>query len=555
MDWLIDLARDGTAAGSVITLGAVIALGLALGGVRVRGIGLGVAGVLFAGLLFGHFGMKLDRVVLDFARELGLILFVFAIGLQVGPGFSAALRREGLALNALAAGVVVMGAIIAVGGAWLAGLEIPAAVGTLAGATTNTPSLAAAQSALADMGATPDAAALPGVAYAVAYPFGVIGIILAMLLLRSLFRVDVAAEKADLERRNAEHTEVLERVNLCVANAALEGRALGEISLFEESGVIISRVQHNGEQHVATPETVLHAGDIVLAVGPRPKLHALRLLVGPKADIDLRDAPSAIESRRLIVTKKSVLGKTVMELGLRARYGVQITRVSRAGVELPVSAALRLQYGDRAIAVGEAAGLDNAAQILGNSARALSHPDLIPLFLGIVIGVAVGSIPIDVPGVPAPVKLGLAGGPLITAILLSQVQRVGPLVWYLPESASFVLRELGIVIFLACVGLKSGEHFVATLFSTEGAVCVALGACVTFVPIIVAGAIARRVMKLNYLSVCGLLAGSMTDPPALAFATNVTASDAPTVSYAAVYPLTMVARIVTAQIIVLVAAG
>lgn len=555
MNWLLELARSDSAAGSVITLGAVIAIGLALGGLRVRGIGLGVAGVLFAGLLFGHFGMKIDRVVMDFARELGLILFVFAVGLQVGPGFSAALRREGLALNALALGIVVLGVIVALAGAWVAGLEVPVAVGTLAGATTNTPSLAAAQSALLDIGAAGNVAALLGVAYAVAYPFGVIGTILAMVLLRFVFQIDVAAEREEVERRNAEHAEVLERINLRVENPVVEGRSLGEISLFEESGVIISRVRHDNVQHVATPETVLHVGDVVLAVGPRPKLHALRLLIGPKADVDLHTAPSAIESRRLIVTKKDVLGRTVRDLGLRARYGVQITRVSRAGVELPVSAALRFQYGDRVIAVGEAAGLDKTAQRLGNSARALNHPDLIPLFLGVVIGVIAGSIPIPVPGVPAPVKLGLAGGPLLMAIVLSQIQRIGPLVWHLPESASFILRELGIVVFLACVGLKSGEHFAATLFSSEGLKCVLLGACVTFVPLLVAGIIARAALKLNYLSLCGLLSGSMTDPPALAFAANVTASDAPTVSYAAVYPLTMVLRVVAAQVIVLIAAG
>ena len=545
--------RGGTAASAVILLGAVISIGLAVGGVRVRGIGLGVAGVLFAGLLFGHSGLVLNPEVLDFARELGLIFFVFAIGLQVGPGFSTALRRDGLALNALAVAIVVMGVLIAVVGAHFMGLPLPIAVGTMTGATTNTPSLAAAQSALVDAGVA--STGRPGVGYAVAYPFGVIGTILALVLLRAIFRIDVAREREDMERRMAEPGEQLDRVNLRVENPALEGRSLGEISLFEESGVIISRVWHEGEQHVATPETVLHAGDVVLAVGPKPKLHALRLLVGPKSDMDLSATPSAIASRRLVATKKWILGKTVRELGLRERYGVQITRVTRAGVELPVSSVLRLQYGDRVTAVGEPAGLDKVSETLGNSVRALSHPDLIPVFLGIVLGVIVGSIPIPILGVPAPVKLGLAGGPLLTAILLSQVQRIGPLVWYLPESASFVLRELGIVIFLACVGLKSGEHFAETLFSVEGAKCVALGACVTLVPLMIAGVIARSVLKLNYLSVCGLLSGSMTDPPALAFATSVTASESATVSYAAVYPLTMVARIVMAQLIVLVAFG
>lgn len=550
MTWLLDLLRSDSVAGSVALLAIVVGGGLAAGGLRVRGIGLGVAGVLFAGLLFGHFGFTLKHDVLEFTRELGLILFVFAIGLQVGPGFSAAFRREGLALNALAASIVGLGVVVALTGAWLAGIDTASAVGVLAGATTNTPSLAAGQSVLLDV--APEGADKPGLGYAVAYPFGVLGIILAMLLLRALFRVDVPAEREQQNKSLQAKVEPLGRVHLRVENANLEGRALGEISVFEESGVIISRVRHGDEQHVATPQTVLHVGDTVLAVGPKQKLHALRLLVGPKSDVDLTSAPSAITSRRLVVTKKNVLGRTVHELGLRERYEVQVTRVTRAGVELPVSAALRLQFGDRVLVVGESDDIEKAAALLGNSARALAHPDLVPIFAGVVLGIVVGSIPIAIPGVPAPVKLGLAGGPLLTAIVLSQIQRVGPLVFYLPDSAGFILREFGIVLFLACVGLSAGDRFVETLMSAQGLAYLLLGACVTLLPLMIVGVIARLVFKTNYLTLCGLLSGSMTDPPALAFATGVTASDSPTVSYAAVYPLTMILRVISVQAIVLI---
>ncbi|GMW01332.1 MAG: putative transporter [Candidatus Hydrogenedentota bacterium] len=548
MNWLLELVRSGSIAGSIILLGLVVSAGLAIGSLRIRSVGIGVAGVLFAGLLFGHLGFTLQHEVLEFARELGLILFVFAIGLQVGPGFSAAFRKDGVALNAMAAAIVLLGVALAVAGAKMAGLPIPAAVGVLAGATTNTPSLAAAQSVLADLGSGED---VPGLGYAAAYPFGVVGIILAMLIIRILFRVDVPSERQQIEQLKDDSVEPLERVNLRVENPILEGRVLGEIAVFEESGVVISRVRHGDEIHLATAQTVLHLGDTVLAVGTKPKLHALRLLVGSKTDEDLSSRPSSISTRRLIVTKKSMLGKTVRELGLRKRYEVQVTRVTRAGVDLPVVAELRLQYGDRVLCVGESANIDKVATILGDSARALSHPDLIPLFAGIVLGVVIGSIPISIPGIPAPVKLGLAGGPLLAAIVLSRVNRIGPLVWYLPDSASFILREFGIVLFLACVGLKSGGRFAETVFSSEGVAFLVLGACVTLVPLLVVGLFARIALKTNFLTVCGLLAGSMTDPPALAFASSVTSSDAPTMSYASVYPLTMILRVVSVQLVVL----
>ena len=552
MAWFSDLLQGESVASSVLILALVAALGLALGSLKIKGIGLGIAGVLFSGLLFGHFRFAINHDVMEFAREFGLILFVYTIGLQVGPGFLASLRREGLPLNIMAASIVVLGALTAVVVSYSAGIEIPVIVGLLSGATTNTPSLAAAQQALADTGTTgAEIAKMPGLGYAVAYPFGIMGIILTMVLIRGVFRVDSGKEAEELRQKRERTIEPLERVNLVVENPNLEGMILGEISLFEESGVVISRVRHGDEQFIAQADTMLHLGDIVLAVGPRPKLHALKLLIGKKTDVDLSAVPSNITTQTLIVTKKAVLGKTAPELGLRSKYDVQITRVRRSGVELPVSPLLHFQYGDRLVAVGEKQRIDQVAELFGNSEKILNYPEIIPIFVGIVLGVIVGSWPFQIPGVPAPVKLGLAGGPLLVAIVLSRIGRIGPLVWYLPSSANFILRDVGIVLFLACVGLKSGDRFVETLVQGDGLKWMALASLITLIPLVTVGLVGRLFMKMNFLTLCGLLAGSMTDPPALAFAGSVTNSEEPTVSYAAVYPLTMILRVILAQLIVL----
>lgn len=552
MAWFTQLFQGESVASSVLILAIVAALGLAIGNLKVKGVGLGIAGVLFSGLLFGHFQYTINHEVMEFAREFGLILFVYTIGLQVGPGFIASLRREGLPLNIMAACIVLLGATTAVAISFFAGIEIPVVVGMLSGATTNTPSLAAAQQALMDSGLTgAEVMKMPGLGYAVAYPFGIMGIILTMLVIRTVFRVNTVHEAEELRQERERAVVPLERANLIVENPNLEGMVLGEISLFEEAGVVISRVRHGEEQFIAQADTVLHMGDIVLAVGPRPKLHALKLLVGKKTDVDLSAVPSNITSQTLIVTKKGVLGKSAPELGLRSKYDVQITRVRRSGVELPVSPSLRFQYGDRLVAVGEQQRIDQVAALFGNSEKALQYPEVIPVFVGIMLGVIVGSWPFEIPGVPAPVKLGLAGGPLLVAIVLSRIGRIGPLVWYLPSSANLVLREVGIVLFLACVGLQSGDRFVETLVQGDGLKWIAFASLITLVPLVVVGFVARVFQKTNFLTLCGLLAGSMTDPPALAFAGSVTNSDEPTVSYAAVYPLTMLLRVLLAQLIVL----
>jgi putative transport protein len=547
---------DGTtAAGAVLVLSLVAALGLALGAVRLRGVSLGIAGVLFVGLAFGHFGVHVEERTREFVRELGLVFFVYSIGLQVGPGFLASLRRHGLRLNLLAASVVVLGVATALVLRFAGGIEAPVLVGLLSGATTNTPSLAAAQQALkealADPAARASASKLPGLGYAVAYPFGVLGIILVMVAVRAVFRVSVRKEAEDLERRRAAEVPPLARANLEVTNPNLAGMPLAKVPTLDGSGIVVSRVWQDGTLQVARPETQLRIGDVLLAVGTREELDALRVVVGRESSLDLRSVPSAITSKRLIVTRAEATGKTFATLDFARRFGVQITRVSRAEVEMSAPPDFELQYGDTVIAVGEAGDLQKVAAELGDSPKTLNYPHLVPMFVGIALGIVVGSWPFSLPGVPSPVRLGLAGGPLLVAIALSRIGRIGPLVWYMPISANYALRETGIVLFLAAVGLGAGDVFVETLVGGEGLYWMACGAALTVVPLLLVAVAARVALRLDYLTLCGLLAGSMTDPPALSFATAVSGSEAPSVAYATVYPLTMILRVLSAQLLVM----
>ena len=549
------LLDGSTAVGALLIFALVAGTGLVLGSFRVRGIGLGIAGVLFSGLLFGHFGIRVGQDILDFAREFGLVLFVYSIGLQVGPGFLSSLRRHGLRLNLLAAAVVLLGVATALVVHFVGGVEAPALVGILGGATTNTPSLAAAGQALEQAVTDPKAlaavATLPGLGYAVTYPFGVIGIILVMLGVRFAFGISLGRETDELESSLASETAPVKRANLEVANPNLVGLPLEKVPLLSSSTLVVSRIWHDKALRVPRPDTRLELGDVLLAVGPQDELDALRVVVGKESDLDLRTMPSAITSKRLIVTRTESSGKTLAELDFVSRFGVQITRISRAEVEMSTSPAYEVQYGDTVLAVGTPENIEKVAAELGDSPKSLNSPHLIPVFLGIALGIFVGSWPFSLPGVPAPVRLGLAGGPLLVAILLSRVGRLGPLVWYMPLSANLMLREIGIVLFLAAVGLRAGDRFVETLVDGPGLSWMAWGAVVTLVPLLVVSVVGRALMGLNYLTLCGLLAGSMTDPPALSFANNVTGSDAPSLSYATVYPLTMILRVLSAQLLVL----
>lgn len=553
MNWLIDLVNTQPVAQGMLVLCVVAAFGLVIGSIRVRGISLGVAGALFAGILFGQCGWSMDDKVRSFIQEFGLILFVYTIGVQVGPGFLTSLRRQGLPLNLLAVAVVLLGAVLTVALCRLWGIDLAAGVGIFAGATTNTPALGAAQQALSVLDIGLERAALPGLGYAVCYPFGIIGIILAMVLTRVLFRVNVAQELEEFKAAQRAGAESLRRMNLVVENPNLDGLAVRNVPGLRELGVVISRHRRAGAREVTTltAQTVLRANDVILAVGTAANLEKFRVIVGSESSENLVDAPGHVIHRRVVVTHREVLGQTLRQLALDHVYGVTATRLTRADLEITVSADLKLQFGDMLQLVGTEDALNKAAAALGNSVKQLNHTKLIPIFVGIALGVLAGSIPFSVSGVPAPVRLGLAGGPLLIAIALSRIGQIGPLLWYMPVNANVLLREFGIVLFLSCVGLRSGANFLQTLLHGDGFLWMALGAMVTLVPLMLVAVIARRLVKLNYQSLCGLLAGSMTDPPALAFANGINQSDAPSVAYATVYPLTMLLRIVVAQLLVL----
>lgn len=553
MQWFVELFSGHSVAQAMLVLSLVAAVGLALGSLQVRGVGLGIAGVLFAGLGFGHFGIGITGEVADFVKEFGLILFVYTIGMQVGPGFFSSLRKQGAPLNALAVGVVVVGAGLAVAAHYWLGVEAVAVAGLFSGATTNTPSLGAAQEALRSMeGLSAEALATPGLAYAVAYPFGVVGIIVAMLLLRVALKVSLPAEEVAFRRDHARANPEPVTLNLRVTNPNLEGMQLRNVPGAAEPGIVVSRVATAAGVEVAKDTSLLHVGDILLAVGTPEKVERLRVIVGELSDMDLRTREGDVSVRRIVVTRKQAIGRSLADLGLEAVYGVRFTRVSRAEVDLADPMELRLQAGDTLTVVGAEDALDAASKALGNSMKDLNHPQIVPLFLGIGLGVVLGSIPFFVPGIPSPVKLGLAGGPLLVAIALSYIGRIGPLVWYIPVNANFLLREIGIVMFLAVVGLNSGSRFLETLLAGDGLLWLACGAGITLIPLLIAGLFALVFMKTNFLTVAGVLAGSMTDPPALAFANSLTTTAAPAVSYATVYPLTMLMRVVVAQILVLV---
>jgi putative transport protein len=560
--WLRELFTGHGVAHAVLLLGLVAAAGLAVGAIKVYRLNLGVAGVLFAGLAFAHFGFRIDAQILEFVREFGLILFVYTIGVQVGPGFLASLRRNGLPLNLLATAVIVLGVLVtlAIGFLRFEKKDRAIAVGLFSGAVTNTPSLGAAKQATKDVPSL-DAAERERVtgnldlAYTMTYPFGILGIIVSMLLVKGAFKISTAKEADALRAQQSKEGQAkLDTMNLEVRNANLDGLALRDIPTIGRAGVVISRVLKGAEPQVARGETTLRLGDVLLAVGPRDALEELKLIIGAETAVDARAVPSNLTTRRVLVSKSGPLGRTIPELDPMRRFGVIVTRVHRAEVELPATNATPLQFGDNLVVVGEPEAIKTFAGEVGDSPKQLNHPQIIPVFLGIALGVILGSWPFAVPGMSSPVRLGLAGGPLIVAIVLSRLGNIGPLVWYMPLSANFMLRELGIVLFLASVGLKSGDRFVATMMSS-GLEWMAYGAIITLVPLIVVGVLARWLLKMNFLTLCGLMSGSMTDPPALAFAGAMTGSDAPSVAYATVYPLVILLRVVAAQVMILVFFG
>lgn len=548
------MASAQPVAWAVLVLMLVAVTGMALSSIKIKGVGLGIAWVLFAGIIAGHYGMSIDHKILEFVREFGLILFVFTIGLQLGPGFFASFRKAGMKLNFMALAVVLMGAVIALLTAQMAGYDIVAAIGLFSGATTNTPSLGASQQTLLMLGG--DAAAkatIPAVAYAVAYPGGVFGIIAVLLFLRGVFRINPQKEAEAFRAEQRAGNDPLDHLNLLVENPNMENLKIGDVP-GREGGIVVSRIKRAGSSEVETvnENTVLHQGDTILAVGTRKALESFRVVIGRVTDVNLTKVPSRVISRKIVVTKKEVLGKALEELDFDDLYNVVVTRITRGDVEITAVPERQLQFGDVLQVVGDEKGIGKVADILGNKMHVLNETQFVPLFIGIALGVLAGTLPIAIPSMPVPVRLGIAGGPLILAIILSRIGRIGPLVWYMPHNANLAFRELGIVLFLACVGLKAGESFFEKVLTHEGLIWAAGGLAITIIPILIIGLVARLVYKLNFTVISGLLAGSMTDPPALAFANAVSTSDAPSVAYATVYPLTMLSRIVVAQVLVLV---
>jgi len=551
MDWFIKLLTDDSVAHTLLVISLVISFGLALGEIPFFKIKMGIAGVLFSGLAFGHFGMTIDPHIMHFLREFGLILFVYAIGLQVGPGFVNSFLQNGIRLNIMAASIVILGAIITVAISHFGDIEIPVAVGLFSGATTNTPSLAAAQEILGGMSSI-DSETLkhPGLGYAVAYPFGIIGIIITMVLTKFFFKVSVESEASSfskIQKKNANHPVW---IDLKIENTNLDGLTIDEIHFFESMEVVATRILHEGQVQIVNNLTQLKMGDSIRLVGEKKKLEELKILIGHESEYNLKEiSADLLYSKRFVVTNKEAIGKTVGEL--RTFYGITIPRIQRPEVELTPTGSEHIQFGDEIHVVGNKESLKLIEQILGNSLEKLSHPQIVPIFIGITLGVILGSWPFFVPGIPSAIKLGLAGGPLIMAIILSRVGNWGTMTWHLPKSSNIILKDIGIVLFLGCVGLHSGDQFVNTLVNGDGFYWMACSILITLLPLLIVAFVAKGIYKLNFLSVCGLLAGSMTDPPALAFANSFSSSSAVSIAYATVYPLVMILRIISAQLIIL----
>ena len=549
MEWISDLFYNESVAHTILIYCIVISLGVMFGRIKVRGVSFGIAFVLFAGIALGHFGFSADEKVVEFIKDFGLILFVYSIGLQVGPGFFSSFRRAGLTLNMLAMAVVFLGAVTTLTIHYLTGISLPMLVGVMSGAVTNTPGLGAAQQALEQIWITPDIPEI-SLGYAVAYPFGVLGIILTMIMIRVLFKVNTK-EELDMYKRDQNPEEKMpDAISIMVTNRDLFGVSIREIPGIIEHSFVISRVLHNGELVIAGPDTIVHEKDIILVVAAKAIIPDIIRRTGVKSNLDLTAMSGKLVSRRILVSNKNVFGKSLGSLKLRTRYHINITRVYRSGIEFLGSPEIRLQPGDRLTIVGDEGSIEKLTNEIGDSVRRLEEPNLIPIFIGILFGVLLGSIPFKIPGVLHPVKLGLAGGPLIVAILLSRYGYRLQLVSYTTPSANYMIREMGIVLFLASVGITAGEKFIPSLLTGDGFIWMAYGAVITLLPVLTVGLAGRFFFRRNYLEMCGMLAGSTTDPPALAFANTIADSEAPAIAYATVYPLVMFLRIFLAQLMI-----
>ena len=539
----------GGVAHSVLILSLVIAFGIILAKIKIAGISLGVTWILFVGIVFGHFNLSLDEHLLHFLKEFGLILFVYSIGLQVGPGFFSAFKKGGFTLNMLAMTTIFLSVVITIILHFATGVPITTMVGILSGAVTNTPGLGAAQQANSDLNGI-DAPEI-AMGYAVAYPLGVVGAILSLLALKYILNINTTKEEADAEKGLGHLQELTVRpVTLVIKNEAINGKAIKDIRPLVNRNFVISRIRYhegNKETELVNSGTILHLDDEILIISNPIDT----VFFGKQVEVEWEQVSKNLISRRILITKPELNGKTLSQLKIRNNFGANITRINRSGVDLVAAPSLQLQMGDRVTVVGSELAVGHAEKVLGNSMKRLNHPNLIPIFIGIALGCILGSIPFMFPGIPQPVKLGLAGGPLIVSILISRFGPQYKMITYTTMSANLMVREIGISLFLACVGLGAGKGFIETVVNEGGYVWIGYGAIITVIPLLITGLIGRYGCKLNYYTLIGVLSGANTNPPALAYSNDLTSCDAPAVGYATVYPLAMFLRVLTAQLLIL----
>ena len=550
MEWLYSLFIEHSALQAVVVLSLISAIGLGLGKIHVCGISLGVTFVFFAGILAGHFGLSIDPQMLNYAESFGLIIFVYALGLQVGPGFFSSFRKGGVTLNMLAIAVVILGTFLAVVCSYTTGVSLPNMVGILCGATTNTPALGAAQQTLKQMGLE---SSTPALGCAVAYPLGVIGVILAVLLIRKLL-----VRREDLEVQEKDDANKTYIAAFQVHNPAIFNKSIKDIAHMSYPKFVISRLWRDGNVSIPTSEKIIKEGDRLLVVTSEKDALALTVLFGEqentdwnKEDIDWNAIDSQLISQRIVVTRPELNGKKLGALRLRNHYGINISRVYRSGVQLLATPELTLQLGDRLTVVGEAAAIQNVEKVLGNAIKSLKEPNLVAVFVGIILGLALGAVPFSIPGISTPVRLGLAGGPIIVGILIGTFGPRLHMITYTTRSDNLMLRALGLSLYLACLGLDAGAHFFDTVFRPEGLLWIGLGFGLTLVPTVLVGFFAFKIMKIDFGSVSGMLCGSMANPMALNYANDTIPGDNPSVAYATVYPLSMFLRVIIAQVLLM----
>ncbi|MCT4614339.1 MAG: putative transporter [Marinifilaceae bacterium] len=546
MEFFEMFTKPGTAS-TLIILSLVAVTGILLGKIKIMGIKTGIAGILFTGLFIAHIGAECDPHVLHFVKEFGLILFVYSIGLDVGPRFISSLKKNGLKINLLASGIVVTGFLIAVILKYAFNVPINVITGVMCGAVTNTPSLGAAQQTIQEFSSLQTD--VVGMAYAVAYPFGIFGIIISMILLRVIFKIKVNKEEEKYKEEVTGVNGELIAINIRISNPNIYGKSIEFLSKSCDNKFVLSRIERNGEFHAFDSGIVLQENDVLYGVSSDKYFDDLEFNIGKISVTKEREISGKLGMKHVMITNKSISGRTVKSIGISRQFPANITRIFRNGNQIMPSETDTIEFGDTVRIVGEKEALPQVASALGNSVKELSHPNILPVFMGILLGILIGIIPITIPGLPAPAKLGLAGGPLLIALILGHKGRIGRMDFYITPSANLFIRELGIIMFLACVGLSSGKHFVETLMN-DGLIWMLYGVIITFVPLMIIGIIAR-IMKFNYLSICGMLAGSMTDPPALEFANSISPVQAQSTSYATVYPLVMFLRVLLAQILVL----